>query len=204
MESVKNNALDFVFEVKNLIQTYPTQALIILLGVVVFYFILFGKSREKWRVDKSKYLLKDLKKINDPAHIFTRLRRLDPFLYEELILTSIDKHNPHVKITRNKRYTGDGGIDGVIKLNGVKIAIQAKCYTNEIVTSDIFKLQTDMTKVGASYGLFVHTGKTRPVTWLKTKDSKVFIVSGASMIALLLRGELPLELLKCCNMQPNG
>jgi restriction system protein len=201
MQSVKDNAEYFFFEVKNLILTYPSQTLIILCAIVVFYLIVFAKSKEKWRIDKSKYVLKELNKMSDPSHIFTKLRRLDPFLYEELILTSIDINNPNVEITRNKRYTGDGGIDGVIKINGVIVAIQAKCYTNEIVTSDVLKLQTDMAKVGATYALFVHTGRTRPATWTKTKDSNVFIVSGASMIALLVRGKLPLELLKCCNMQ---
>lgn len=182
-----------------LLQT-TSETLYIVLFLIVSIVLIYWPSREKWRVDKSKYLLKRLNKIEKPELIFGELRskRVDPFLFEELILTSIQKFNPNVRITRNKKYTGDGGIDGTFVLNGVIVAIQAKKYVNEIATSHVLQLEKDMKKFGATYGLFVHTGRTRPATWNKTQGSDVFIVSGASMLALILRGKLPLELLKRC------
>lgn len=184
------------------LQQATTETFYLILFLFFAIAIIYWPSREKWRVDKSKYLLKRLNKIQQPELIFGELRsnRVDPFLFEELILTSIQKFNPDVRIIRNKKYTGDGGIDGTFVLNGITVAIQAKKYVNQISTSHVLQLEKDMKKVGATYGLFVHTGKTRPATWSKTQGSDVFIVSGASMIALLLRGKLPLELRKRCSI----
>lgn len=163
------------------------------------FYVIFVKPKERWRVEKSKKVQKKIAQINNPAQAFSFLRKIDHFLFEELILTAIDKFNPNVEVVRNKRYTGDGGIDGVIKLNGITVAIQAKKYTNEINTSDVAKLETDMNKVGASIGLFVHTGKTRPATWKNSEGKNVIIISGARMLALVQRGKLPLELFERCN-----
>ncbi|MEX6059375.1 restriction endonuclease [Enterobacter hormaechei] len=38
------------------------------------------------------------------------LRKIDPFVFEELLLEGFEAHG--FRTIRNKRYTGDGGIDG--------------------------------------------------------------------------------------------
>lgn len=172
--------------------------------VLIAAIFLFYTPYEKWRVDKSKKKLIELSKhsisdSDDAKLLFSKLRRLDPFLFEELILTAIDKFNPNVKVIRNKRYTGDGGVDGIIEINNVRIAIQAKRYVNFINTTDVTNFNQVLPSVGASYGLFVHTGKTRSATWQKNSGSNVIIVSGARMLALVIKGKLPAELLNQCS-----
>ncbi|WHF57777.1 restriction endonuclease (plasmid) [Shewanella xiamenensis] len=186
---------EFVIDVFNqYISNFKSEAEFYQLLIVfsVFLFFVFYQTNEKWRIDKSKKKLIELNKLSisnsDEAKLlFNKLRRLDPFLFEELILTAIDRFNPNVKIIRNKRYTGDGGVDGLIVINNVKIAIQAKRYRNFINTSDVSKLEEKLSSVGASYGLFVHTGKTRPATWQRNEGSNVIIVSGARMLALVVK-----------------
>ena len=51
-------------------------------------------------------------------------------IFEEMILTALKKRGH--KIIRNKKYTGDGGLDGQITMNGVEYLIQAKRYKNHI------------------------------------------------------------------------
>ncbi|WP_192840691.1 restriction endonuclease, partial [Enterobacter hormaechei] len=40
------------------------------------------------------------------------LRKIDPFVFEELLLEGFEAHG--FRTIRNKRYTGDGGIDGQV------------------------------------------------------------------------------------------
>ena len=91
------------------------------------------------RYDKKRHFLckleasqqpKRLKKINTPQEQITHLRGVNPFVFEEMILTAIKKRGH--KIKRNKRYTNDGGIDGQATIRGIDYLIQAKRYKNHI------------------------------------------------------------------------
>lgn len=112
---------------------------------------------------------------------FSYLRKVDPFVFEEMILTSI-KRNNH-QITRNKRYTGDGGIDGRAVINGVETIIQAKRYSSYIAAKDVEVFSSKCETLG-SKGLFVHTGRTGKKA-RGLRHSNVDIVSGNRMLDLL-------------------
>jgi len=43
--------------------------------------------------------------------VFAYLRKVEPFIVEELVLSALDQRED-IKIQRNKRYTGDNGVDG--------------------------------------------------------------------------------------------
>ena len=64
-----------------------------------------------------------------PAAIAT-LRRLDPYVFEELLLTCCEDQG--WEIERNFRYTNDGGIDGRILIYNKLYLIQAKRYKDYI------------------------------------------------------------------------
>lgn len=116
---------------------------------------------------------------------FGFLRYTDPFVFEEMILTAF-KH-AGFKIKRNKRYTGDGGIDGVIFINGQRILIQAKRYKAHINAAHVTAFQTICKKQGC-HGLFIHTGKTGKQSW-RNREKVVDIISGERMLDLLVRRE---------------
>ncbi|EPO2651139.1 restriction endonuclease, partial [Klebsiella pneumoniae] len=54
------------------------------------------------------------------------LRKIDPFTFEELLLEGFESHG--FRTIRNKRYTGDGGIDGQVIIGKHRYLIQAKRY----------------------------------------------------------------------------
>jgi restriction system protein len=165
-------------------------------GVLIYLFLIWYHHRPtRWRVDRSKYALKKIAVMETPQQVFGYLRKIDPFVFEEMILTAIDKHNTFVKIQRNQRYTGDGGIDGRFYINGKLVIIQAKRYSGFIKTADIEDLKNKVFNHGAAGGIFVHTGKTRVEALKKYSGEKVHIISGQAMVTLLKKGKLPLRLL---------
>lgn len=167
---------------------------ITLFTVLALLYISYGGKTSRWRVESSKSALKKIKSIELPAQVITYIRKMDPFTFEEMILTSINR-NTFVNIERNKRYTGDGGIDGKFYINGNLFLIQAKSYHGFVKTSDIEDLLKKTTSHNASGSLFIHTGKTSNVALKRYSEGKVFIVSGHAMVALIQKGKLPLGLL---------
>lgn len=148
-----------------------------------FYYIL-RKSKQKWRVKASyKYLKKiqDITGENEFAKTLSYLRKIDPFIYEEMILSRLKMQG--YKIYRNKRYTGDGGIDGKFKFKGKMYYIQAKRYKNHITKSHVVEFNKLINKNKVN-GLFVHTGKTGKGS-KELQHDKMTFVSGQNMVDFL-------------------
>ena len=114
---------------------------------------------------------------------FIFLRGLNAFVFEEMILTAL-KHQGY-RIIRNKAYTGDGGVDGMVFMNMRRHLIQAKCYSSYITARELedFIKTCRRRKVR---GLFIHTGKTGERCRDIARSSDVTIISGKSMLNLFL------------------
>ncbi len=111
------------------------------------------------------------------------LRRVNPFVFEEMVLTAIRKKGH--SIVRNKRYTGDGGIDGRCTINGVEYLIQAKRYSGHINPAHVQDFSFICQRRGKK-GLFVHTGKTGPKSRKVARDTRLEMISGDRLLNLLL------------------
>lgn len=119
------------------------------------------------------------------ARILKYLRLIDPFVFEELLLTAFERKGYEVK--RNGRYTGDGGVDGRVYLGGDLYLIQAKrykSYVNGRHLEDFLRL-IEKTKE-AKGGYFIHTGKTGKITYWLYHESALKIISGDKLIDLIL------------------
>ncbi len=112
--------------------------------------------------------------------ILNYLKKIDPFVFEELILYTFKKRG--YKSYRNKRYTGDGGIDGKVKINNQIYLIQAKRYQNYINYQHVVEFN-DLCISQRKEGFFIHTGKTGAVS--KTVNSNIQIISGNYLIRFL-------------------
>src|SRR5438105_3000787 len=64
------------------------------------------------------------------AAVFSYLRKIDSFCFEEVVLTALSRRG--LAIERNRRYTGDGGIDGQVWINGELLLLQVKRYRRHI------------------------------------------------------------------------
>ena len=62
----------------------------------------------------------------DSAGKMAYLRKINPYVFEELVLDGFRSKGYGVK--RNRRYSGDGGIDGRVYLDGKEYLVQCKRY----------------------------------------------------------------------------
>ena len=108
------------------------------------------------------------------------LRKIDPYVFEELILNCFELKG--FKVIRNKSYSGDGGLDGMVIETNKKFLIQAKRYSNSIKTSHIEDFSTLIFNTNADGGYFIHTGKTSVKAYDNYKNSNIKIISGQKLI----------------------
>ncbi|MCT7910706.1 restriction endonuclease [Arcobacter lacus] len=166
--------------------------------LLLFYFIkrvFFNeKYSHKWRKKSAVKVLKKLENLNE-AQIFTYLRKIDPFTLEELILTVLEKRED-IKIERNKKYTGDGGVDGrfyILENNKkpLKCIIQAKRYSSLINPKHLKEFANQINQENAYLGFFIHTGKTSKNSFAFAKSvNNLEIISGRRLIKLIKFGAL--------------
>ena len=162
---------------------FPTFIFLHLFVLFVFY-KLFNKGKQRWRIKASYKYIKKIKKIqgeNEFARTIGYLRKIDPFIYEEMILSILKMQG--YKIYRNKKYTGDGGIDGKFKFKGKLYYIQAKRYKSYITKSHVLEF-TNLIEKNKVKGLFVHTGKTGKGS-KEFKSDTLHFVSGNDMVLFL-------------------
>lgn len=114
---------------------------------------------------------------------FAYLRKINHFVFEEMLLEALERAGH--KVYRNSRYTGDGGIDGRVKINNAFYIIQAKRYSSHIDKQDVITLAALASRMNCN-GLFCHTGKTRDsVKAIVTANNHIEIISGQRLLDLL-------------------
>lgn len=153
------------------------------IGVGVFLLLLIlkpfigkKKHQHKKNVRMSKGIVRKVGRIKNPTKQVTYLRKIDHFLFEEVVLTSLNSMG--FKIKRNSAYTGDGGVDGEVKIKGKWFLIQSKRYSNYIDKTHVEEF-LNLCKTRRQPGLFIHTGKTGKETALIFQSSRnVHCVSG--------------------------
>ena len=143
---------------------------------------------------EARVILNDLRKRNLPPErqlpvVLGTLRRIDPFVFEELLLHIFDDDG--FTVVRNKRYTGDGGIDGKFYFENDLFLIQAKRYKGQINPHHVVEFCEQVLDTKATLGLFIHTGRTG----LPSKQAAVIaqdhltLVSGQKLVDLVLTGD---------------
>ena len=142
-------------------------------------------KRHKRNVKHSNKVLNKLQHIERPQYQLGYLRKVDPYIFEELILSAFSAAG--YKIKRNNKYSGDGGIDGKVIVNGQVILIQAKRYSSYINGSHVEDFSHVCAKEGA-VGLFIHTGKTTPHS-RNQHQGNIQLVGGDKLLKLLTERE---------------
>ena len=136
----------------------------------------------RWRVSHSSVLLERLRGVGSAGQVFAYLRKIDPFVFEELVLTCFEERA--IAVTRNRRYTGDGGSDGRIVLGGETMHVQAKRYSKHINRAHVAEFLALVARRQMK-GVFVHTGRTGKGTRDFFADVRIDCVSGDRLIALI-------------------
>ena len=144
-------------------------------------------SKHKQNVHHSYLLVQQFRKEASlaklPAAIAT-LRRLDPYVFEELLLTCCEDQG--WQIERSFRYSGDGGVDGRVLIAGFRYLVQAKRYKDYINPQHIEKFRMVIQSEGAAGGFFIHTGKTRTLSKQLLTEFRITLISGQKLIDFVL------------------
>lgn len=156
---------------------------------------LVGKPKHLYHIKQARIIVKKLKMISkEPGSggkVMNYLRKVNPYVFEELILNVIEDSN--ILVTRNTRYSGDGGVDGIFKVKKGRVLIQCKRYSHYISHEDVTRLATSVKEDKYYMGIFVHTGKTGQGAREAMKvDQNILFISSSTLIDLVL-GKINIE-----------
>lgn len=157
---------------------------IILIVVFVLFYIFFppSKNSHKLKIKLAKRIIKKVRSIEHDGAKIMYLKKVDPYAFEEMLLTCFKDKG--YKIKRNKKYSGDGGIDGRVWFDGKWAFVQAKRYRLSIQNSHVLSF-IDLCNEYKTQGFFVHTGVTPESIKKIVKNSPVTIISGSELLGLI-------------------
>lgn len=174
---------------KSLFEVNPCKkqvSLIARLKFLVWCHFLVKKASHKKRIKQAFQLLSLLNQDGfrrQPAQFFAYLRKIDPFVFEELLLLSFKARG--CKVVHNSTYTGDGGIDGTAILpDGSCWIIQAKRYSQHISLEHVKQLAVLVEQQKRQGGIFIHTGKTGAGIY-RHLGKNILLISGSRLHQLV-------------------
>lgn len=154
---------------------------------------LFGKPKHRKNVRAARALLAKLKGFQSEGAIIAYLRKINPLVFEELILCLFERDG--LFVARSPSYSGDGGVDGSFYWPGKgRCAIQSKRYSKAITPAHA----RDFARVVArSYkaGVFAHTGRTGELSLEALGVEGLGILSGQGL-ARAIQGARVLPLIE--------
>ncbi|HFO6221661.1 TPA: restriction endonuclease, partial [Escherichia coli] len=111
------------------------------------------------------------------------LRKISPYVFEELLLLAFEQQG--MPVIRNPSYSGDGGLDGQVVINGERWLIQAKRYGRTIRPAHIDAFGELLRRKGCR-GFFIHTGRTGNISRARlTLWPDIELISGQRLLQLL-------------------
>lgn len=153
-----------------------------ILLVIFFIYTKRRRNRHYRNISTGNRVIQKLNAIEHDGAKLNYLRKVNPFVFEELVLTAFSKNG--YTIIRNKRYTGDGGIDGKVVKNGQLYLVQAKRYSTSINPQHVIDFNEAINRVNASGGYFVHTGRTGEKSH-QNRQGNIEFISGSKLLTLI-------------------
>ena len=142
--------------------------------------------RHRWRRRQAREMCEQLRgrdRDQPVALHYARFRAMDPLAFEELLLEAFERRGH--RVIRNCRYTGDGGVDGEVIIDGIRFLIQAKRYNDAIRPEHVWDF-AQLCATRRQRGLFIHTGRTGGMSRAVVDGATgIQIVSGQKLLALL-------------------
>ncbi len=148
--------------------------------------LVLQRKSQRTRIKKAKTILKRINQDNfkeNPGQLFSYIRKIDAFVFEEVLLLALRYRG--FKVIHNKRYTGDGGIDGIVIVDNKRYAIQAKRYSTHINSSHINDFKVAITKHRCAGGFFIHCGRSGAGLYTNLNDT-ITLISGKNLHKLLI------------------
>jgi len=143
-------------------------------------------TRHSKNISRAHAVMDTLRKIKHQGQKLEYLRKIDPYVFEELVLNALE--GAGYRVQRSPRYSGDGGIDGTLSSSAGTIFIQSKRYRGHINAGHVKEFAA-LCSANDVYGFFVHTGKTGGMS-KSSKSKRVDIISGSRLLKLVTRSKL--------------
>lgn len=165
-----------------------------ILVISIIYVIFFKKQRHHYKIKQGEKILAKIRSfdgdnVND--RIINYLRKINPFTFEEMLLSLFNESG--CKIKRNRKYTGDGGLDGKFKFKGKWYFIQAKRYSNYIRSTDVEALAA-LCRKNKVKGLFIHTGKAgKGSVEVEKANNNIMIITPEDLVQFIKTGKLKID-----------
>ncbi len=160
-------------------------ALALVLVCLLSPFCLRSASARRHRLyqKRAASALSRLPQLPDDAARMVWLRKMNPYVFEEMLLTALSRQGFRIK--RNASYSGDGGMDGQVWIAGQRWLIQAKRYGATINAQHVVAFG-ELALKEACGGLFIHTGRTGEVSREAFRRwPNVTLISGNRLLQLL-------------------
>lgn len=157
---------------------------------MVFLIILLLFSGEsgrhaRYRRRAERIYRKFNKENTPPGRMFAYMRKINPYVFEELVLLAFEKKGYRIK--RNRRYSGDGGIDGKVFIDGHTVLIQCKRYFAHIDAEHVRSFASLCERERCT-GVFVHTGRTGRKSWeIARRYGDITFISGNTLVDLMMK-----------------
>lgn len=141
-----------------------------------------ARRHRRYRATAAR-VLQRLPQLGGDGQRLMYLRKINPYVFEELLLLAFERQG--YAVIRNRAYSGDGGLDGQVIIGDQKYLIQAKRYGRAITPSHI-KSFGALLRHHHCQGFFIHTGRTGQLSRaLLQNHPHVHLVSGQKLLALL-------------------
>lgn len=162
------------------IHAYPMKKILVkLCSKLINGLRLWGHGQHKRNIAKSKAILKRLSGLEHDGQALAYLRKIDPYIFEELTLTLLEARG--IFVLRSASYSNDGGIDGRFFWPGRGWhAVQCKRYGKSITPSHAREFSA-ICAAKFSGGLFVHTGRTGDQSQEALTPPGLCILSGSDL-----------------------
>lgn len=140
------------------------------------------RRHQRYRATASR-VMKRLNELQGDARRLKYLRKISPYVFEELLLLAFEQQG--MPVIRNPSYSGDGGLDSQVVINGERWLIQAKRYGRTIRPAHIDAFGELLRRKGCR-GFFIHTGRTGNISRARlTLWPDIELISGQRLLQLL-------------------
>ncbi|MBS6740092.1 MAG: restriction endonuclease [Enterobacteriaceae bacterium] len=142
---------------------------------------------QRYRDSASRVLLR-LPQLSADGQRLLYLRKVNPYVFEEMILTALERRG--IPVRRNNRYSGDGGLDGQFWVGSQRWVVQAKRFSSAVRPEHVRDFG-ELARREKCKGLFIHTGRTGQISIEAFQAyPEILLVSGVSLLQLLTGGSI--------------